>query len=128
MSNYQSFENLNIWIKAKDLTVEIYNLSKEFPEEEKFNLTSQIRRSASSIPSNIAESQGRFHFSESINFLLIARGSLEETRNHLIIARELSYVNEEEFIYLNNEYLGLLKGLNVFIKSIRTKKNSSQSS
>ncbi|PIZ00395.1 four helix bundle protein [bacterium (Candidatus Howlettbacteria) CG_4_10_14_0_8_um_filter_40_9] len=124
MGEYQTFENLNIWIKSKDLTIQIYELSKKFPEEERYGLISQIRRSASSIPANIAESQGRFHFSETINFLLIARGSLEETRSHLMIAKELNYISDEAFLNLNNEYLGLLKGLNVFIKSLRSKKSS----
>src|ERR1700691_5822003 len=82
-----SFRDLKAWQKAMDLSVEIYELTRGFPREEIFGLASQLRRSAVSIPSNIAEGQGRSGTREFQQFLSVARGSLCEPQTQLEIAR-----------------------------------------
>ncbi len=92
----KSFEDLIVWQKAHQLTLEIYKVTKEFPKAEKFGLISQIRRSTASIFANIAEGQTKSR-KDFLRFLDIARGSLEETKYHLILSRDLTYCTEEQF-------------------------------
>jgi four helix bundle protein len=89
----QSFRYLLVWQRAIHLTVAIYRLTGDFPREEQYGLTSQIRRSAVSIPSNIAEGQGRLSVGEFKQFLGIARGSNFEVQTQLEIARALKFGN-----------------------------------
>ena len=84
-----SFRDLLVWQRAMQLTIVIYRLTKEFPREEAYGLTSQIRRAAVSLPSNIAEGHGRLNSGEFRQFLGIARGSNFELQTQLQIAREL---------------------------------------
>ena len=85
----RSFRDLRVWQKSMDLTVTIYRLTGSFPREEVFGLSSQLRRSAVSIPSNIAEGQGRLNTREFRQFLGVARGSTCELQTQLEIARRL---------------------------------------
>jgi four helix bundle protein len=87
----QSFRELAVWQRAMQLTVAIYKMTQAFPREERFGLTSQIRRSAVSIPSNIAEGQGRTTVGDFRQFLGIARGSTCELQTQLEIARALNF-------------------------------------
>jgi four helix bundle protein len=87
----QSFRDLLVWQKAMQLTVTIYRLTQGFPREEIYGLTSQIRRAAVSVPSNIAEGQGRLNPAEFRQFLGIARGSICEVQTQLEIARTLQF-------------------------------------
>ena len=89
----QSFRNLQVWQRAMQLSVAVYRLTREFPREEVYGLTSQIRRSAVSVPSNIAEGQGRLSPGEFRQFLSIARGSNCELQTQLEIARALEIGN-----------------------------------
>jgi len=91
MSN--SFRDLTVWQRSMQLTVAIYHLTKEFPREEIYGLTSQIRRAAVSVPSNIAEGHGRLNTSEFRQFLGIARASNFELQTQLEIARALEFGN-----------------------------------
>jgi four helix bundle protein len=91
----QSFRDLQIWQKSMQLAVSVYRLTDEFPREERYGLTSQIKRSAVSIPSNIAEGQGRLNLGEFRQFLGIARGSNSELQTQLAIARTLGFGNAE---------------------------------
>jgi len=86
-----SFRELQVWQRAMQLTIAIYRLTEDFPREEQFGLTAQIRRSAVSIPSNIAEAQGRQNVGEFRQFLAIARGSNCELETQLEIARGLKF-------------------------------------
>ena len=86
----QSFRDLVVWQRAMPMTVTIYRLTKEFPREEQYGLTNQIRRSVVSVPSNIAEGQGRLSIGEFKQFLGIARGSNFELQTQLEIARALN--------------------------------------
>jgi four helix bundle protein len=93
----QSFRDLVVWQKAMELTLVVYRPTRGFPREEQYGLTSQIRRSAVSIPSNIAEGQGRLNVGEFKQFLGIARGSNFEVQTQLELARGLS-LGETELI------------------------------
>ncbi len=95
MDTYQ-FEKLTAWQKAKELTISVYHLVAQFPQYEQFALSSQLRRAAISIPSNIAEGCGRVSKKEKIHFLEISYGSLMETYCQLQIALELGYISDED--------------------------------
>mgnify|MGYP001617152300 CR=1 FL=1 len=108
------FKELLVWQKAVDLAVEIYKITKQFPTDERFGLTSQMNRSAVSVPSNIAEGAGRNTDGEFKNFLGIATGSSLELETQLIIANRLNIVNEEDFKQTSkgiNEIQNMLFGL-----------------
>ena len=90
-----NFRELIVWQKSVDLVVEIYKLTKSFPDSEKFNLVSQMQRSGTSISSNIAEGAGRTTGASFKNFLSIALGSAYELETQLIISRKLDYINED---------------------------------
>lgn len=91
-----NFQELIIWQKAMNITEKVYRLSAEFPREEKYGLTSQIRRSAVSVPSNIAEGAGRNTDGEFKNFLGIASGSLNELFTQLILSHKLELVSKKK--------------------------------
>jgi four helix bundle protein len=119
MSEFKSYKDLLIWSKSKDLSLQIYQITKTFPKEEQFGLISQIRRSAISIPSNIAEGWGRDSENYFINFLNIAKGSLYELETQLIISKELEFISNEKLLELSNEIdtlsrmiIGLIKKIN----------------
>ena len=110
----RSYSDLIAWQKAVKLVTEIYRVSKRFPSEELFGLTSQLRRAAISIPSNIAEGQGRLGRKEFLHFLGNARGSLGEVETQIIIARNLDYLSEAEMndiMELSAEAGRILNGL-----------------
>jgi len=112
------FKELNIWKKGYELLLIIYKITETFPKEEKYNLTSQIRSSASSIIAQIAESFGRYSFADKIRVLYQARGEEEETRNHLQVALGLGYIKKLTFENLDSEYRGLGAGINSYINSL----------
>jgi four helix bundle protein len=89
----QSFRDLTVWQRAMQLTIAVYRVTQEFPRDELYGLTSQIRRAAVSVPSNIAEGQGRLNTGEFRQFLGIARGSNFELQTQLEIARALEFGN-----------------------------------
>ena len=89
----KDFKELNVWRKAHELTLSVYEVSRSFPREELYGLTSQLRRSASSIGANIAEGCGRRLDGEFTRFLQIARGSSSELEYHLLLARDLGFLD-----------------------------------
>lgn len=91
----RSFRDLNVWQKGIDLVKKIYKETKDFPKEEIYGLTSQLRRAAVSIPSNIAEGHIRQHRAEFKQFLSVALGSLAELETQIVISRELEYITTE---------------------------------
>jgi four helix bundle protein len=91
----QSYRELVVWPKAAALVVEVYSITKDFPRDEVYGLTSQLRRPAVSIPSNIAEGQGRATKGEFIQFLCHARGPLFELETQIVIAKALGYFAPE---------------------------------
>jgi four helix bundle protein len=95
-SMIRSYQDLLVWQKAMDLTVETYRLTQALPSEERFGLTVQMRRAAVSIPANIAEGHGRHHREDFRQFLSIARGSLKELETHFVIAERLGFLTKSE--------------------------------
>jgi four helix bundle protein len=93
---YGSFEDLEVWKEARALKKEIIELVKEFPPEEKFRLTDQIKRSSRSVGTQIAEGHGRRTKPDELRFCVISRGSLSETLNHFIDAYDEDYISEEQ--------------------------------
>src|SRR5262249_50952074 len=85
----ESYRDLEVWQRAMDLAEQCYTVTKTFPREELLGMTSQIRRSAASIPANIAEGQGREHTREFIHFLRVAMGSLKELETHLLLCERV---------------------------------------
>lgn len=98
-----TFEDLPLFKEAHNLVLSVYKVTKIFPQEEKFGLISQLRRSSSSIAANIVEGNSRIYKKEFINFLSIAKGSLEETKYHLLLARDLGYINQEDYQHLHSQ-------------------------
>ena len=116
----RSHRDLIVWQKSMDLVVAVYDLSKDFPKEETYGLTSQLRRAAVSIPANIAEGQGRRLPGEFKQFLAHARGSLLELDTHLELARRLRYIKDADHAALQrrvDEVGRLLNGLLASIKN-----------
>jgi len=91
-----SYRDLKVWQTGIDITLEIYKLTKDFPQHEIYGLTSQLRRAAVSIPSNVTEGQARKSDKELARFLGIAKGSLAEIETQIIIATELDYITQEK--------------------------------
>lgn len=115
-----SFRDLKIWKKGYSLLLEIYKVTNFFPEEEKFGLTNQIRRSANSVIANIAEAQGRFHYADKCRVLYQARGESTETQSHLSVAFGLNYIDKAKFQKLDKEYEGLAVGINFYVRKLKS--------
>ncbi|RZJ77729.1 MAG: four helix bundle protein [Flavobacterium sp.] len=110
---------LDVWKKAHQLTLAVYELTKSFPPNEQFALTSQLRRSASSVPANIIEGQSRQYKKEFIQFLYISRGSLSETEYHLYLAKDLKYITEAQYQAVSPEIISVKMMLNKLISSLK---------
>ena len=119
MSTVKSFEELTIWQEARKFTNRIYSLTKRFPKEELYGLTSQIRRASVSIMSNIAEGFNRRSKKEFISFLIISRASTFEVQNDLYIALDLNYINEEDFQVNYNHTKKIAMSINKLITYLR---------
>ncbi len=113
------WRELKVWEKSHELVLEIYKMTSSFPKTEIYGITSQIRRSASSVPSNIVEGQSRNTTKEYLQFLYNARGSLEETRYFLFLSKDLEYIEESEYDYLEQKYGEISKMLNGLIKKLK---------
>ena len=121
MTTNSTFQDLRIWQEAMDLTVEVYRATGGFPKHETYGLSSQMRRAAVSVPSNIAEGKGHRSDPEFVRFLLHARGSLLELQTQLLIARRLQYLSEEKADELCRSGDGIARGLNALINRFREK-------
>jgi four helix bundle protein len=117
----RSYRELLVWQKAKALAVEIYRATEQFPRTETYGLTSQIRRAAVSVASNIAEGQGRLTLGEFLHFLGQARGSLLELETQLAIAVDLNYLKADVHGKMDHEAYQVLGLLNRLIESLRKK-------
>lgn len=96
MTNYRGYQDPDCYKKSRELRIYISGLTKKFPADEKYMLTSQVKRSSRSVTANIAEGYGRFTFTDTRNFFIIARGSVTETIEHLITAFDEKYISEQE--------------------------------
>ncbi|MBG9376029.1 four helix bundle protein [Panacibacter sp. DH6] len=110
----QNYKDLKVWEKAHSFTLKVYEYASQFPKEEMYSLTSQLKRSASSIPANIAEGCGKNSKQEFAHFLNIALGSANESEYFVILARDLTYLSEQNFntlFNIINEVKGMLIAL-----------------
>jgi four helix bundle protein len=123
MNGIQSYKDLLIWQKGIEMVVLVYQLISDFPKDELYALSSQIKRSAVSIPSNIAEGYGRQSTQSYIQFIKIARGSLCELETQLIVAKRLKFIkNETLYSELMNQITEESKMLNSFINKLESSK------
>ena len=116
----RTYKEFIVWQRAMDLATEVYRLTKLLPKFETSGLADQMRRAAVSIPSNIAEGQGRNSAREFINFLGIARGSQNELETQLLLCVKLNYFKQEDITLALNFCIEVSKMLNALIKKIRT--------
>jgi four helix bundle protein len=114
----KSHRDLIAWQKALELAVDVYKSTKPFPADEKFGLTNQIRRAASSVPANIAEGQGRRTRKDFVHFLYNARGSLLELDTHFELALRLGYLEPETYSGLRQQMDEVGRVLNGLIRSL----------
>jgi four helix bundle protein len=108
-----------VWEKAHHLTLAVYRATTAFPRDEVYGLTSQIRRSCASIPANIAEGCGREGDGELARFLQIAMGSASELEYHLLLARELDFLNSSDYEHLASEVTEVKRMLTSFIQKLK---------
>ena len=116
-----SFEDLETWKKCRQLRQDISKLIKRFPIEEKWRLTDQLIRSSRSVTANIAEGHGRFHYQDNLKFCRNARGSLNETLDHLICANDEEIISTNEFNDLRQKYNECHRLLNGYITFLTNK-------
>jgi len=116
------YKELVVWQRAVELVTQVYRVTPDFPDSEKFGLVSQLRRADVSVPSNIAEGQGRLTGGEFNQFLGHARGSLFETETQLVIARNLNLVSKAKFERLNELIDEVGRLLNGLMRSLRSEK------
>ena len=119
MSDYKK---LKVWKDAHQFTVDIYNIAQKFPNIEQYGLTSQIRRSSSSIPTNIVEGCGQLDNGNLIRFLGISKGSAFETEYQLLLAKDLNYITNEEYKLLFAKIQSIIRRLTNLINSLKNQK------
>ncbi len=127
MDNIKDFTDLKAWQLAHRVRLEVYEFIKLLPPEEKYNRIDQLRRSSSLMASNIAEGFGRYHYQENIQFCRQARGSLEETRDNIIAARDLKQIPQEKCEELLELLLETRKVLNGYIRFLQKQKTNNSS-
>jgi four helix bundle protein len=116
----KTFTDLIVWQKGHQLVLDLYKTTNDFPREELFGLTSQMRRCVVSITSNIAEGFGRKSYKEKINFFFVSKGSLVELQNQLIISKDIGFLDENKFNIIYNQSVEVHKILNSLITKSRT--------
>lgn len=120
----RSYQDLEVWQKAMDLVEDCYRVTREFPNNETYGLSSQLQRSAVSIPANIAEGRERGRTGEFLHHLSIACGSLAELETHILVARRLNYVSEERLRQLADRMAEIGRMLNGLRSSLEHKPRS----
>lgn len=118
-----SYKELKVWQKGIRLVKDIYRITASLPRTEMFGLADQLRRASVSIPSNIAEGNGRHSRAEYTRFLNIARGSCYEMETQIIICKELAYINEEEYKSLSGQISEIGRMLNSMIQKLSSESN-----
>jgi len=118
--NIRSFTDLKTWQLGHAVVLAVYDLTKNFPKEEQFGLTNQLRRAAVSITSNVAEGFNRYSRKEKAQFYAVSLGSLAEVQNQLLVARDVGYVTHQKFQEVAEKTVELSKATNGLIKSCRS--------
>lgn len=117
----KDFKDLKVWQKAYELTTSIYSVSRAFPRDEIYGLTSQLRRAAVSIGANIAEGCGRRSDGEFVRFLQIARGSASEVEYHLLLSRDLKFMDDSGFQNLHRKLVEVQRMLTSLVSAVEQK-------
>jgi four helix bundle protein len=117
--DHESWRGLTVWQKAHQSALSVYQSTKSFPTDERFRITDQLCRAAASVPTNIAEGKGRDSGPEFRQFLVIARGSTEETRYLLLLSKDLGFLSEPDYTSLEGSYTEVSKMLNALLRSLR---------
>ena len=115
----QDFRNLKVWQKAHALTLEVYRTTRDFPADERFGLTTQLRRSCASVAANLAEGCARGGDIDFARFVTVAAGSASETDYHLLLARDLEYLSENRYQRLSEQIAEVRRMLNSFERTLR---------
>ena len=121
----KDFKELRVWSKAHELTVSVYVMTRTFPKDEIYGLTSQVRRSAASIGANIAGGCGRRSDGELCRFLQIARGSASETEYHLLLAKDLGLLSESDFRKAEHKVLEVQRMLTALVQKVQPVRRAS---
>jgi four helix bundle protein len=121
------WKKLKVWQETHKLVLEIYKLTASFPQSEIYGLVNQLKRAASSVPANIVEGQSRNTTKDYLHFLYNSRGSLEEVRYFLLLARDLGFLSADSYEVIEKGYESASKMLNGLIKSLRAKTINPQS-
>jgi len=116
----KSFTDLIVWQQAHQLVLSIYQITKNFPKEERYSLIDQLRRAAISITSNIAEGFSRQTYKEKCQFYFMAKGSLTELQNQLLVARDIDYISQETFKQIANQTMSVQKLLSLLITKTKS--------
>ena len=114
------FEELEVWRKAHQLILEIYKITGKFPRDEKYRLGDQLRRSAASVATNIVEGRSRAGKKEFIHFLSLSKSSLEETKYHLLLSKDLGYLTDQIYDELQDNCEEIGRMINGLMKSLKT--------
>ena len=118
-----NLDKLEVWARAKDFALAVYkDVVPHLPSDENWNLTQQLKRAAQSIPANIAEGHGRFHFLDNVRFCYIARGSLTEVQSHMALAHDLGYFSDEIYKRMTAHAESIGKQLNNYIAYLKRSK------
>ncbi|HEX9254880.1 MAG TPA: four helix bundle protein [Candidatus Angelobacter sp.] len=114
----RNYRDLQVWKKAHELTLELYRISRQFPREETYGITGQLRRAAVSIGANLAEGCGRRSSAELARFVRIALGSASELDYHLLLSRDLGFMAADEFVSASVALIEVRKMLTSFLNSV----------
>ena len=115
------FKTLRVWEVFHEIALDIYRITRKFPLEELYGLTSQMRKSATSAPTNIAEGCGRNTDPDLAKFSTIAMGSASELEYQLLLSRDLEYIDQDEYKTTTEKLIGAKKMLNTFLQKIRAR-------
>lgn len=118
-----NLDKLEVWVRAKNFALSVYKeVVPRLPSDEKWNLTQQLKRAAQSIPANIAEGHGRYHFLDNVRFCYIARGSLTELQSHMELAHDLGFLPDEIYKRMTTQAESVGKQLNNYIAYLKRSK------
>ena len=118
-----TFEGLKLWQQCRELRKKVADLTRTFPQDERFRLVDQLLRASRSVTANIAEGYGRYHYQENIQFCRQAGGSLYELIDHLSVALDEGYIDEDKFNRFRKEALDSVRVLNGYIKYLQNRKD-----
>ena len=124
----ETHKDLRVWQQSMELVTLIYKATKVFPKDEVFGLTSQMRRAAVSVPSNIAEGYARGTEREKLHFLRMSSGSMSELETQVLLSLNLGYISQESYLGLSDLITAVWKQLNALISSLRKRQNPQNNS